>query len=145
MIVREMFSKLLVPIDGSDNSFRALNHAIFLSKIVAQTTALHAMENLPFAHVGSQKALNAIILKYQEESENILNKSRDIGSKNGVKVKTVLKKGDATSIIIDYSKKEDYDTIIMGRRGMGKLRQLVLGSTSTKVLSHSDCTVVIVK
>jgi nucleotide-binding universal stress UspA family protein len=105
----------------------------------------YAMENLPLAHVGSQKALNAIILKYQEESENILNRSRDIGSKNGVKVKTVLKKGDATSIIIDYSKKENYDTIIMGRRGMGKLRQLVLGSTSTKVLSHSDCTVVIVK
>ena len=62
-----------------------------------------------------------------------------------MKVKTVLKKGDATSIIIDYSKKENYDTIIMGRRGMGKLRQLVLGSTSTKVLSHSDCTVIIVK
>ena len=40
---------------------------------------------------------------------------------------------------------ESVDTIIMGRRGMGKLRQLVLGSTSTKVLSHSDCTVVIVK
>jgi nucleotide-binding universal stress UspA family protein len=92
MIAREMFSKLLVPIDGSDNSFRALNHAIFLSKkIVAQTTALHVMENLPFAHVESQRALNAIILKYHEESENILNKSRDIGSKNGVKVKTVLK------------------------------------------------------
>jgi nucleotide-binding universal stress UspA family protein len=49
MIVREMFSKLLVPIDGSDNSFRALNHAIFLSKkTLAQTTALHAMDlNLP--------------------------------------------------------------------------------------------------
>ena len=57
---------------------------------MAQTTALHAMENLPFAHVKSQRALNAIILKYQEESENILNKSRDIGSQNGVKVKTVL-------------------------------------------------------
>jgi nucleotide-binding universal stress UspA family protein len=56
MIVREMFSKLLVPIDGSDNSFRALNHEFFLSKIVAQTTALHAMENLPFAHVESQRA-----------------------------------------------------------------------------------------
>jgi nucleotide-binding universal stress UspA family protein len=47
-----MFSKLLVPIDGSDNSFRALNHAIFLSKkIVAQITALHVMENPPFIHV----------------------------------------------------------------------------------------------
>ena len=146
MIVREMFSKLLVPIDGSDNSFRALDHAIFLSKkIMAQTTALHVMENLPFAYIESQRALNAIISKYQEDSENILNKSRDIGNKNGMRVETVLMKGDAISNIIDYSKKENYDTIIMGQRGMGKLRQLVLGSTSTKVLSHSDCTAVIVK
>jgi nucleotide-binding universal stress UspA family protein len=62
-----------------------------------------------------------------------------------VRVETELRKGDAASNIIDYSKKENFDTIVMGRRGMGKLRELVLGSTSTKVLSHSDCTVVIVK
>jgi|SRR5215208_3187882 nucleotide-binding universal stress UspA family protein len=103
-----------------------------LSKIVAQTTALHVMENLPFAHVGSQRALNSIILKYREESENILNKSRDIGSKNGVKVKTVLKKGDATPIIIDYSKKEDYDTIIIGRREWVSQDSLYLAAPQQK-------------
>ncbi len=57
---------------------------------MTQITTPHVMENLPFAHVGLQRALNSIILKYREGSENILNKSRDIGSKNGVKVKTVL-------------------------------------------------------
>jgi nucleotide-binding universal stress UspA family protein len=62
-----------------------------------------------------------------------------------VRVETELMKGDAADNIIDYSRKENFDTIVMGRRGMGKLRELVLGSTSTKVLSHSDCTVVIVK
>jgi nucleotide-binding universal stress UspA family protein len=62
-----------------------------------------------------------------------------------VKVETELMKGDAAANIIDYSRKENFDTIVMGRRGMGKLRELVLGSTSTKVLSHSDCTVVIVR
>lgn len=62
-----------------------------------------------------------------------------------MRIETELRKGDAASNIIDYSKKENYDTIIMGRRGMGKLKQLVFGSTSTKVLNHSDCTVVIVK
>jgi nucleotide-binding universal stress UspA family protein len=62
-----------------------------------------------------------------------------------VRVETELMKGDAAANIIDYSRKENFDTIVMGRRGMGKLRELVLGSTSTKVLSHSDCTVVIVK
>jgi len=141
-----MFSKLLVPIDGSDNSFRALDHAIFLSKkIGAKTTALYIMENLPVVYVQSQRVLKTIISKHQNESKNILYKSEDIGNKNDVKVETVLMKGDATSNIIDFSKKGNYDTIIMGRRGMGQFKQLVLGSTSNKVLNHSDCTVVIVK
>jgi nucleotide-binding universal stress UspA family protein len=141
-----MFSKLLVPMDGSDNSFRALNHAIFLSqKITAQITALHVMEYLPVVYIESQQTLDAIFSKHLQESNNILNKSRQVGDKKSVRVETELRKGDASSNIIEYSKKENFDTIIMGRRGMGKLRELVLGSTSTKVLSHSDCTVVIVK
>ena len=141
-----MFSKLLVPIDGSNNSFRALEHGIFLSKkIRAQTTALHIMENFPSVYVQSQRVLKAIISKHQEEAKEILDKAKNIGNKNGVNVETVVMKGDATSNIIDFSKKENYDTIIMGRRGMGKFKQLVRGSNSSKVLNHSNSTVVIVK
>lgn len=55
-------NKILIPIDGSDNSFRGLEYAIFLSKNMgAQTTALHIMENLPFGHVQSEKALNELV------------------------------------------------------------------------------------
>jgi nucleotide-binding universal stress UspA family protein len=98
MKVGEMFSKLLVPVDGSDNSFRALNHAIFLSKkITAQITALYVMEYLPLVYIESQRTLDAIFSKYLEESETILNKSRDIGNKNSVRVETELRKGDAAS------------------------------------------------
>jgi nucleotide-binding universal stress UspA family protein len=129
------------PMDGSDNSFRALNHAIFLSKkIVAEITTLYVMEYLPLVYIESQRTIDAIISKHLEESQSILNKSRDIGNNNGVKVEIELMKGDAAANIIDHSRKENFDTIVMGRRGMGKLRELVLGSTSTKVLSHSDCT-----
>jgi nucleotide-binding universal stress UspA family protein len=72
-----MFSKLLVPVDGSDNSFRALNHAIFLSKkIAAQITTLCVMEYLPLVYVQSQRTLDKIISKYLEESKNVLSKSR---------------------------------------------------------------------
>jgi nucleotide-binding universal stress UspA family protein len=118
----------------------------FLSKkITAQITALRVMEYLPLVYVQSQRTMDTILSKYLEESESILKKSIDIGKKNGVRIESKLRKGDAASNILNYSKKEDYDTIIMGRRGTGKLRQLVLGSTSTKVLNHSDCTVVIVK
>jgi nucleotide-binding universal stress UspA family protein len=104
-----MFSKLLVPIDGSDNSFRALEHGIFLSnKIRAQTTVLHIMENFPSVYVQSQRVLKAIISKHQEEAKEILDKAKNIGNKNGVNVETVVMKGYATSNIIDFSKKENY-------------------------------------
>jgi nucleotide-binding universal stress UspA family protein len=89
--------------------------------------------------------MDTILSKYLEESESILKKSIDNGEKKGVRIESKLRKGDAASNILNYSKKEDYDTIIMGRRGTGKLRQLVLGSTSTEVLNYSDCTDVIVK
>ena len=72
-------------------------------------------------------------------------KARKLGNKEEVKVESVLMRGDAASNIIDFSKKGSYDAIIMGWRGMGRLSQLVLGSTSNKVLNHSECTTVIVK
>ena len=141
-----MFSKLLVPIDGSDNSFRALEHGIFLSKkIRAQTTALHIMENFPSVYVQSQRVLKAVISKHQEEVKEILDKAKNIGNKNGVNVETVVMKGDATSNIIDFSKKENYDTIIMGRREKVSLNNLNLGALRIKYLTHSNSTVVIVK
>ena len=54
-----MFSKLLVPVDGSENSFRALEAAIFLSrKIEAHITALHVMEKPPTLHSSTKRVGN---------------------------------------------------------------------------------------
>ena len=103
------------------------------------------MENLPFVHVQSERALNDLVSKYQNEAKNILDNSKEIGNRNGVDVETTLIKGDASSSIIDFSRKGNFDTIIMGRRGTGRLKQIVLGSTSNKVLSQSDSTVIVVK
>ena len=53
-----MFSKLLVPVDGSENSVRALEAAIFLSKkIDAHVTVMHVMEKAPTVYIHPQKEL----------------------------------------------------------------------------------------
>jgi nucleotide-binding universal stress UspA family protein len=105
----------------------------FLSKkIAAQITTLCVMEYLPLVYVQSQRTLDKIISKYLEESKNILSKSRGIGKKNGISIEIELSRGDAVSNIIDYSKKENFDTIIMGRRGMGKLNSLYLAALQQK-------------
>lgn len=49
-----MFSKVYVPVDGSENSHRALNTSLFLStKTEAQLTALNVMENPPTVYLKS--------------------------------------------------------------------------------------------
>lgn len=56
-----MFTKILVPVDGSDNSRRALDAALFLSeKLNAKVTAIHVMEDVPVLHIASEKLLRAI-------------------------------------------------------------------------------------
>jgi nucleotide-binding universal stress UspA family protein len=141
-----MFSKILVPVDGSDNSLRALDHAIFLAKSTgASVTAMHVIESPPTVYVESQKLLNELMSKFKAESEKILDKCEQIAEKSGVKIETVMTEGDAASNIVGYANKECFDQIIIGSRGLGKFKEMVLGSVSNKVLHHAKCSVLIVK
>ncbi len=141
-----MLSKLLVPVDGSENSLRALDHAIYLAKKTgANITAMNVIENPPTVYVESQKLLNDLLAKFREESANILDKCKQIAEKNDVKIETVMGEGDAASTIVGYAQEGDFDTIIIGRRGLGRFKEMMLGSISNKVLHHAKCTVMIVK
>jgi nucleotide-binding universal stress UspA family protein len=142
-----MLSKILVPVDGSENSLRALDHAIYLAKKTgANISAMHVIENPPTVYVESQKLLNDLLANFRAESANILDKCKQIAEKSDVKIETVIGEGDdAASNIVGYAQKGGFDTIIIGRRGLGRFKEMMLGSTSNKVLHHAKCSVMIVK
>ena len=141
-----MFSKVLVPVDGSDNSLRALDAALLLSeKIGAEVTAIHVMEDIPILHIQSEKLLRELIDAYKKETQQILSKCSDIATRKGLSITTKLLQGNVGSTILDFCEREKYDVIIMGSRGMGKFKELVLGSVSNKVVHHSSCPVMIIR
>ena len=141
-----MISKILVPIDGSDNSFRALDQALFISKSTgAAITAMHVIESPPTVYVESQKLLNELLDNYRKQSAKILDKCKEIGQRQDVRVDTVIAEGDAASNINGYAEKEAFDLIVIGSRGFGKLKQALLGSVSSKVIQHAKGSVLIVK
>jgi len=141
-----MFSKILVPVDGSDNSFRALDNSIFLAKSTgADLTAMHVIENPPTVYVESQKLLNDLLANYRAESAKVLDKCKQIADKSGVKLETVIAEGDAASNITGYAHKESFDLIAIGSRGLGRFKEMMLGSVSNKVLHHTKCSVLVVK
>jgi nucleotide-binding universal stress UspA family protein len=141
-----MLSKILVPVDGSENSLRALDHAIYLAKKTgADITAMNVIENPPTVYVESQKLLNELLAKFRAESAKVLDMCKQIAEKSDVKIETVIGEGDAASNIVGYAQKQGFDTIIIGRRGLGRFKEMVLGSVSNKVLHHAKCSVMIVK
>jgi nucleotide-binding universal stress UspA family protein len=141
-----MLSKILVAVDGSDNSFRALDHAIFLAKKAeARLTAMHVVENPPTVYVESQKLLNELLTKYKAESAKVLDRCKQAAEKSGVNIETVLAEGDAATNIVGYAQREGFDLVVIGSRGLGKFKEMVLGSTSSKVLHHTKSAILIVR
>lgn len=141
-----MFSKILVPVDGSENSYRAIKAATFLAeKLGSDVRALHVLENLPKLYIESQKILNDLLTARTKEGRDILTKCFEEAKKSGVNIKTELLEGDAASIILEMSNREKFDAIFMGSRGLGRFKELFLGSVSSKVLHHATCPVLLVK
>jgi nucleotide-binding universal stress UspA family protein len=135
-----------VPVDGSENSFRAFERALELAKgNGAQVTAVLVIEAPPTVYVESQKLLDQLLENFRRESAKVLDKYEDLAEKQGLKVETAVMEGDPASNILGYSEKGGFDMIVMGSRGLGKFRGMVLGSTSRKVLQNAKCPVLIVK
>ena len=81
----------------------------------------------------------------KNDSQKILEKCSSDAAQKGITVSTILLEGNPASTILDFSKKEKFEVIIIGRRGMGHLKELVLGSVSSKILHHSLCPVLLMR
>lgn len=140
-------SKILVPADGSEYSKKALEQALTIAKgIGASVAAVNVVEAPPTVYVRSQKVLDDAMARYREESAKVLEECKAIAEKLGLPLtETAILKGDPAASIVAFSEKGGFDLIVMGSRGRGKLKGMVLGSTSNKVLHQAKCSVLIVK
>lgn len=122
--------KILVPLDGSENSMRALEYALNLGK------------KCP----GVEVTLLSVIYPFtNSQAGSGMEKARELFARTGIPVSTVIMEGDPAETIIKYVNEHPIDTIVMGSRGMGALRGMVLGSVSYKVLGNVHVPVTIVK
>ena len=141
-----MFSKILVPVDGSDISYRALDSALFLSeRLGSKITAIHVIEKVPTVYIQSQKILDQILETHKNQSQKILDECSSIATKKGIAIDTTLLEGNPASTILEFSQMEKYEVIIIGSRGMGHFKELILGSVSSKILHHSLCPVLLIR
>jgi nucleotide-binding universal stress UspA family protein len=139
---RVMFRKILVPLDGSQLSQRALDPALALSH---KTGAELLLVRVPTADTLSFAVSEA---KQQELSQEALQYLETIRKSNEhlqLNLRTQVLDGDVASAIVDTARGEQADLIVMSTHGYSGLTRWVLGSVTEKVLRSAPCPVMAIR
>ena len=135
--------KILVPLDGSKNSFRGLDTAIYLARQTQATVTGLFVVGLVLP---SKNAPLSSIEKYLlQGAAKFMAKAKKHAAKNGILFNDKVLYGDEGAKIVSYAKKNNFDMIIIGSRGRSVAKEIFLGSTSNYVLHKSPIPVLIIK
>ncbi len=128
-------SSVLVPVDGSENSEKALQYAEALAeKINAKITLLYVQEP-PFSTLKPEISM--------EMGNRILDHAA--GKLIDMQPESKLESGDPAKKIIETAKKANFDLIVMSSRGHGTVRRFLMGSVSDHVIHYSDRSILLIK
>lgn len=150
-----MFEVILVPVDGSTPSLKAADMAGDLAaKYGAKLILLHVMGKAGSGRIpeGLQELerIEHVTLTENDALESvaqeILSAARKQAQAQGANsIETVTRIGDSAKVIIEQARDSNTDLIVMGRRGLGDLTGLLLGSVSHKVAQLAECACLTVK
>ena len=139
-----IYQKILVALDGSEESFNALRYAInFAKKLKAEVLALTVVQLKGEVSSALSLFLGMEDL-FKKGAESLLKKAEAIASELGADISSLVRKGDPATEIIDCALTEGCELIVSGKTGKTGLAKALLGSTSYKLLAGSSVDVLIV-
>ncbi len=137
------FKKILVALDGSKNSFRALTKAIEIAKETkASITSISVIQTYK-TEMGVVKTIagNAI----SKNCKSFVTKAKTRCKKNNISFFDIIQYGQEGKAIVSFAEKNNFDMIVIGSRGRGILKESFLGSTSNYIVHSTRIPVLIVK
>lgn len=138
-----MIKKILVALDGSKNSIRELSNAIQLAKQTgASITEISVIPVFP-TEIGL--VITMIGKTLNKHYKHFMQIAKAMCTRKDVEFLDVVKYGEEGRTIVPFAQKNNFDLIVIGSRGVGKVRELFLGSTSNYVVHSSKIPVLIVK
>jgi nucleotide-binding universal stress UspA family protein len=146
--------KILVSTDGSENAKRAISAACSLAKQNgSELLVVHVVsEAIPAQY--SPIGINTPAADYtdyfktiEQEGMKLVNQVVQNAKRDGINARGEVLRTISSTVesIIEVSDKEHVDLIVVGTRGLGGFKKLLLGSVSSGVVSHASCSVLIVR
>ena len=139
--------KILLPVDGSDSSNKSVTDFIQLIDCYKETPEIHLLNvQLPLDGNISLFIDKENIRQYhQEEGAKKLQNARELLNQVGLAYQFHIVVGEPAEIIVNFAKEKLFDWIVIGPRGMGVVKSLLLGSVTNKVMQLSPVPVLLVK
>jgi nucleotide-binding universal stress UspA family protein len=140
--------KVLIAVDGSENSLRAVRCLIAEKDIYREPLAVVLVNvQAPVASGAVKTFLTQDQMEnyYRQESEAAVAPARELLASAGILAETRVLVGDVAQTIARVAKEQGCVRIVMGARGLGTLSGLLLGSVATRVIHLSDVPVTLLK
>ena len=138
-----MFKNIILAVDGSEYSLRALEYA--------RSLALNYKASLWLVHVFSHTSdllgyqdFEKLYAKRKSAGQSILDEARAKLGDADFEVHAELVEGSDAEAILTLAEKHNADLIVMGTRGFGAVKGLLVGSVSRKVIHLAQCPVMVV-
>lgn len=139
--------KFLLPVDGSDASNDAVAKFIKLLDWYKEEPEIHLL-NVQFPQRGNVVLFidkESIDLYHREEGMKGLKTARELLDQAGIACRLHITVGNPEEMILRYAKEINCDQIVIGPRGLGVVKGLLLGSVASKVMQLSVIPVLLVK
>jgi nucleotide-binding universal stress UspA family protein len=140
--------KTLLAVDGSDNSYEAV-HVMKYMALAEQLTLLHAL-NVPrtaypmMVSEVAEEIYKALEQTMREDGERLLNRVQSLLPLHAGPTKKHLQIGSPAEVIVSMAEEQKVDLIVMGARGLGPIKERLLGSVSHRILTLAPCATLIV-
>jgi nucleotide-binding universal stress UspA family protein len=139
-------ARLLVAVDGSECSLRALAHAIDVARRGGtEIEALNVQIPIMSGHVREFVSQSMIDQYHRSEGEVALAPAVRLLNESGVPYNASMVVGHIAETIVAEAAKRHCDAIVMGTHGMGGMRNIFLGSVAMRVIHAADRPVTLIK
>ncbi|MDV3293794.1 MAG: universal stress protein [Nitrososphaerales archaeon] len=145
------FKRILAAFDGSDDSVKAVKRACALAKEFNSTLTVLNVYTLPalaYAAPGPMPQIDfsALEAAAASKAKEVLDEAVVVAKEEGVTAKVEVQEASSVvQAIVEFAVDGRFDLIVMGTRGMSGFRKLLVGSVSNGVVSHAQCSVLVVR
>lgn len=142
-----LFKKILIATDGSENARRAASYGVNIAK--ATGAEVHALYIISTQHAVTTRTVMGWSEAFEEYLANkggvAIADVEKLGKEAGVKVEPVFLKGIPADKILEYAEENNIDLIVMGTHGLTGIKRFLIGSVAESVVRHSKAPVMVIR